>query len=439
MKVKTITIGGFKNLEKTQVSFDKITALVSPNNYGKSNFLIGIDFALNFIRGGERDRKKMMAMIQVVPLTPALENEPFYFEMELHDPKLSTYQFIRYGFSFKWIRDDKSGQKIINEWIDLRETESTKYTSYLKRAEGKYRKGKTTNAFRKINLNNFQLALDILSSIEDIEYLAALNVIKHFSFRTCTQLDMDKPYQQASFEFIDEESSFPDSEDLYKMLYSLKENNPYQFDLFKEAIISLFDDIVDFEITKTKIEPYKHKVKVFSVSDSESETESEQSDLPFRLKSETFNIFVWSKYINQPIDITMLSAGTKRLIWILAILFTSKSAVQLIAIEELETSIHPNLLKKTLEIIFEYLEESKLIITSHSPYLIQYLNLDSIYIGMPNKDGVATFKKIAKGRMNSLINSANDNDLSVGEYLFDLMNINSTSISVLKSFIANRE
>lgn len=435
MEVKNITIGGFKNLAKTKIDLNKITALVSPNNYGKSNFLIAINFAINFIKGGERDRKRMMAMIQAIPLTPSLENEPFYFEIELHDPSLKTYQFIRYGFSFKWIRDDKTGQKIIDEWLDMRENESTKYTGYLKRAESKYRKGKSTNAFRKINLNNFQLALDILSSVEDIEYLEALNALKMFSFKSCSLLDMDKPYTQFPYEFRDEEFSLQNEEDLHKMLYNLKERDSERFNLFKEAITSLFDDIIDIEVTKTKIEPQNHRLQVFSVGENKNKYGHSDETIPFRLKSETYKIFVLSKYINQPIEITMLSSGTKRLIWILAILFTSKSSIQLISIEELETSIHPNLLKKTLGIIYEYLDESKLIITSHSPFLIQYLDINCIYIGLPSINGVATFKNITKGRVKTLINSANDNDLSVGEYLFDLMSNNLKSKEILKYFV----
>lgn len=50
MEVKNITIGGFKNLAKTKIELNKITALVSPNNYGKSNFLLAINFATNLDR-----------------------------------------------------------------------------------------------------------------------------------------------------------------------------------------------------------------------------------------------------------------------------------------------------------------------------------------------------------------------------------------------------
>ncbi|MFA5670396.1 MAG: ATP-binding protein [Balneolaceae bacterium] len=432
MEVRSITIGGFKNIEKTKVEIKKITALVSLNNYGKTNFLMGVDFGLDYLKRGEFERKRMMGLPRYIPLNPILDNDPFFFEIELHEPKLKEYQFVRYGFSFKWKRDDDSGQRLVDEWLDLRESESTKYTGYLKRGEGKYRKSKTTNAFRNINLSDYQLALDNLSSVDDLDYLEALRVIREFSFKTCSLLDMEKSYKQTLLEFDSEDLMTQADNDIPKSLYHLEKNEPKQFELFKESVLTLFDDISDFHVVKTDLNLDKYMINTYSLS---KQTGDSNESVPFKLKSEIYKIFVVSKYINQPIEITMLSAGTKRLFWILATIFISGSSSNLIAIEELETSIHPNLLKKTLEIIYEYLGESKLIITSHSPYLIQYLNLENIYVALPNSEGRATFRNILKGKVRSVINGARDNGLSVGEYLFELMGNNSKSIFNLKFLI----
>lgn len=39
MKINSITVGGFKNLNTTKLELDNICAIISPNNYGKSNLL----------------------------------------------------------------------------------------------------------------------------------------------------------------------------------------------------------------------------------------------------------------------------------------------------------------------------------------------------------------------------------------------------------------
>jgi hypothetical protein len=263
-RVKSITIGGFRNLERTKIEVKAITALVSLNNYGKTNFLKGIEFAVAFITKGEFEREKMMGLIHSIPLNPSLSNEPFVFEIEFHESKLKEYQFIRYGFSFKWKRNGDSGQRLVDEWLDLRESESTKYTSYLKREELKYRKSKSTTAFRNIILNEYQLALDNLSSIDDLDYLEVIKLIKRFSL-SC----MENSYQ---------ENNSVNS----KMFYDLKKSDPNKFDLFREAILTIFDDIVDIDVVKTEFEPKSYKFYSSVVSDWK-----EQS-VPFKLDNESY-------------------------------------------------------------------------------------------------------------------------------------------------------
>lgn len=435
MKIQSISIGGFKNLKQTKVELERITALISPNNYGKSNFLEGLDFALSFLSAGEKGRKKMTSWKKGIPLNPVSANDPFIFEVEFHDPSLVEYQYVRYGFSFTWLRDDSSGQRIIDEWLEMRDTESVKYSKFLKRTEGRYRKSKSTNAFRKIILGDFQLAVDTLSSIDDISFSSVLNSIKHLSFKTCSSLDMDTQYENVPFELEEPGISPSYANDIPKLLSTLKDTNPAKFTLFKEAITTLFPDITDLEVIKAKFEPPPGSVKLFSLKNEESTQTDDTTSPPFRWKNEIYKIFVNNKYINQPLDITMLSAGTKRLFWIMATLFSSNSETHIISIEELETSIHPRLLKQTLELLNDHLGEISLIITSHSPYLVQYLKLERIYIGIPEETGLASFHSIAKNKVKSVIGTAQDLGLSVGEYLFDLMSGDSITTLILNTFI----
>ncbi|MBI9096373.1 MAG: ATP-binding protein [Sphaerochaeta sp.] len=435
MKIKSISIGGFKNLKQTRIEVDRITALISPNNYGKSNFFQGIDFALTFLNTGEKSRKKMTSWQRGIPLNPNSAEDPFLFEVEFHEPSLGEYQYVRYGFSFTWLRDDASGQRIVDEWLEMRESESVKYTRYLKRNEGRYRKAKSTNAFRNIMLGDYQLAVDILSSIDDIAYTLVLKQIKHLSFKTCSSLDMDTQYQEVPFEL--DEPGIPPSytNDIPKLLNALKETNPDRFTMFKEAITTLFPEITDVEVVKAKFDPPQGMIKMFSMKEGEEIQNNDTGIPPFRWKNEIYKIFVTNKHMNQPMDITMVSAGTKRLFWIMTTLFSSNSETHLIGIEELETSIHPRLLKQTLELLNEHLGDISLLITSHSPYLVQYLKLERIYIGIPDETGLASFGNIAKNKAKSLIGTSQDLGLSVGEYLFDLMSGNSKSTFILNKFI----
>ena len=68
MKIQAVVIDGFKNLSNVRITFDKITALVALNNFGKSNVLSGIDFGLAFIKASDEDKKEMMANTNLIPI-----------------------------------------------------------------------------------------------------------------------------------------------------------------------------------------------------------------------------------------------------------------------------------------------------------------------------------------------------------------------------------
>ena len=115
-----------------------------------------------------------------------------------------------------------------------------------------------------------------------------------------------------------------------------------------------------------------------------------------------------------------MSAGTKRIFWILLnVLMSSEMNVNMLAIEELETSIHPSLLKKLLEEIDMLSQNINILISSHSTNILQYLNPEQIYIGIPNEKGLAEFSKIKQSKYTKLKNIANNLGMSYGEYIFN--------------------
>ena len=105
MKIQAVTIGGFKNISCTRLSFGNITALVSLNNFGKSNVLTAIDFGLDFLNETISNKRDMMANMDLIPLNKNMFGQNFRFELDL----LTTigtsvseeYQVI-YGFEFCW-------------------------------------------------------------------------------------------------------------------------------------------------------------------------------------------------------------------------------------------------------------------------------------------------------------------------------------------------
>ena len=67
------------------------------------------------------------------------------------------------------------------------------------------------------------------------------------------------------------------------------------------------------------------------------------------------------------------------------------------------------------------IENTKVILTSHSPYLIQYLDIDKIKIGIPNIKGLANFKDVKKSKFKRIVLMAEEEGVSVGDFIFDKM------------------
>ena len=97
--------------------------------------------------------------------------------------------------------------------------------------------------------------------------------------------------------------------------------------------------------------------------------------------------------------------------------------------------IHPRMIQELLEIIDENLGNTGMIVTSHSPYLIQYLKPRCLYVGVPNEEGIASFKKVRDQAMPSLMKAARERGFGFGEYLFSLMSSDEDGALVLSSYL----
>ena len=373
MRILSITVGGFRNIEKTTFELGGIVGLVSANNYGKTNVLDAISFAIDFMQASLRERSNMMGVVGCMPLSPKLADDCFTFAIELEDPDLGEYRFVRYGFSFAWAKDDGGGRSIVDETLEINSKRGGLWSSYLKRSEGKFRASHDTRYFRSMNLEGSQLAIDVLTSIDDIDINPAIRLIKQVS---CVNA------------------------------YEVRQET-------------------------------KDRLGFFGATVSPEGADGLRSDgVPFHIRDELYKVSVSSRHLNQPVNISMMSTGTKRMIWLIAnVVIAGRQGASLIGVEEIETSIHPRMIQELLEIIDENLGNTGMIVTSHSPYLIQYLKPRCLYVGVPNEEGIASFKKVRDQAMPSLMKAARERGFGFGEYLFSLMSSDEDGALVLSSYL----
>ncbi len=118
----------------------------------------------------------------------------------------------------------------------------------------------------------------------------------------------------------------------------------------------------------------------------------------------------------------MLSDGAKRIFITLSnISICEILNIPLIILEEPENEIHPGLLRTYLDCLMQFCEKSKLVLISHSPVLVNNMNLSTLYFGMPTNDGTAQFKKIKPALIKKVYGNADTLGVGVGDYMFDLM------------------
>lgn len=194
-RVKT---GGFTNIEEVNLSLSDITALIAPNNYGKSNILESIEFGLDFIGASARGKNSRMNYRPSIPINKHLEDLPFSFEIEgTLDWKEEKYKYL-YAYSFIWVKtqEEDKGARITKEYLKLKGGEDTKYKSYINRDEkgSFYLASQTGRCSKELPLANDQLAINKLENFDDLFYIDVIRTLKSTEAACVNTLDNPDQY-----------------------------------------------------------------------------------------------------------------------------------------------------------------------------------------------------------------------------------------------------
>ena len=413
MIINKIKIGGFKNIDLVEMSLNNITVLVSQNSYGKSNLMQAIDFGFDFISKTNATKKRMMSWTSNIPFTKHIASKDFEMEVEMTTLNNKTEFNVVYGYRFRWVRDDKKGAKILDEWLKIKANDKNqKYKQYIDRTEDKilYRTSETGRCNVPITAETDELLVNKIKAYDNLFYIDVLKKINSIHAYVERYLDASRLYDpDPIIQTGIEDFEIENNENLPRMIFNLKEQYPDKYDMLIDSFIQLFPQIIDIVVDKIKV---KHigRTKM-------------PKDLPLKATDQVYLMRVVDKYLNQPIRFENLSDGTKRIFLLLTcIILSDINNLTLIGIEEPENSIHPSLLQSFLRVISQLQGNCKVIMASHSPFIVQYMDLDDVIIGKPNNKGIASFLKIRQSMQKTLTSEANDMDISTGNYIFELLN-----------------
>lgn len=410
MRIQAVAIGGFKNISNVRLSLERITALVSLNNFGKSNVLTAIGCGLDFINRSVADKKEMMSNTNFIPLNKNMFGHNFCFELDmLTNIEGEEYQVI-YGYEFAWKTDEIKEPYIVSEYLKYRPTSSgQKYTQLINRDETKslYKSSETGRCSSKIKVGSIELVVNKLLAYDGIFLASLIQKINSLKFYMENHLDAKSFYQPDPILRKGLDDVAITASNLPRVVYRLNEDHKDKFELLLDVYRELFPNVKDVIVKRFKIN---------------ADNDPLPDDAPFVITNDLYMLFVKDERLMQPIDFAMMSDGAKRVFMILVkLVLADVSKVSLIAIEEPENSVHPSLFQEYVQIISQLVSDCKVIITSHSPYIVSYLEPSWIYVGINTNPGVADFYTFKKSGQKALKSDSERFNMSMGDYLFSLL------------------
>lgn len=412
MELKKIRIGGFRNIIEETISFGPITALVGLNGTGKTNVIDAIDFGVDFIRCPNASKAVLMRATTCIPLlrSHAIDDYEFLISVDL-DSSGKSYR-IEYGFTFGWGTNEKMAG-IKTETLKIKENlPRKKYAAFIQRKgkEAFYKSSPNGRCTKKISITDDGLVLNKLLALDDLFYLDIIQQINKIQF-------FREPHLEASFSFEPaptlmngfQEPGMPDMNSIPRTVYFLKQEYPGQYDLLIDAFKLLFPNIREVSVIKTALNPgfggeglpdYSH----------------------FAFTDQIYGLYILDNRLIQPVRFDALSNGIKRVFLLLTCAIMARiNHLALFAVEEPENSIHPVLFRYLLDVLSQLAGDCKILFTSHSPCIIQYLNPEDLYIGLSHESGQTDFRRIAPSKISHLMKDAEQYSSSMGNYIFELL------------------
>ena len=312
---------------------------------------------------------------------------------------------LEYYIEFNQISQN---ERSIKEILKIKEVNTIKYKTLFSR-EGLKIKYKTDLSSDRLNqesslfeMQDKALALKELVYIDNINFRNIFIEIINFKI---PYIILNKEIKiKGTYLNTDNSINIVDGGGFEKLLYQIKEKNIDSFDLLNNIFKKLIPSI--------------NKIDVEKVTSSLSEEGKVRLE-----EEETYFVYVLEKNNRKVSSFSKMSDGSKRIyiLLLLTIYFKIIKTPVMILFEELENAIHPKLFEELIVVLEEINSNGQIVITSHSPFLVQYVGLENINIGIPNKKGLAIFKSLNKKDIKKIERYAIEEEISEGEFLFNLM------------------
>lgn len=417
LEILDIVVEGFRNISSSEISFDKITALVGLNGHGKSNVIDAIDYGFDFIKASPSQKSFFMNYKSNIPLLNSCAGKDYRFQVTARSHQRDADYIIVYEFCFSW-GSNKNNAQIVSEQLKVKlDAPNQKFQKFISRNDLKafYKSSETGRCTTITKITNDTLVINKLLSVDNLFFYDILDDINNTCFYIEKHLDASASYIPDPFIIKGfQELELEGIQSIPRAIFYLKKENPDKYEILMDAFQQLFPYISIVDVHEVKL---VEKGVVASVVKKGDDTDS-----PFVFTDSIYSMSVNDTRLVQPIKFEDLSDGTKRVFLMLTYaVIADIKGLSMIAIEEPENSIHPKLFQHYLDVLAQLTQKCKLVFTSHSPYVIQYIKPENIYVGIDNSVGEVDFKRIAPTKINKLYRDAYEYDFSIGDYIFDAL------------------
>jgi len=389
MKLKQIRVDGYKNLINCELNLGDFNVLVGPNNSGKSNLLEAIQmfFPVCF---GNKELRDTIFKGRTPP--PRLGSSVCHLTKHSLKPMTIGIAFEVAGARKAWTVDyevtiqcgeDKKNVGFVKELLTAKEVRKPGKkgapNTYISRQEKelRVREDKRTGLRKHLIAKDNSSLLAMESLYPDFEglpaeYEAFVEAIGRTSgtkiFAISPKGMRDAIHSEKPMDGI-QVSSF----DLLLAADEMKKEGKH-YDLFKEIL----EEILDLENVFFSAED----MPTLSVKDKGRE------------KSKRMRLFALKRKGDKHSLVDEYSDGTLAVISILEALLSVDGRGPILCLEELENCLHPAAIEKLLRFLQDHAEEWPVLITTHSPYLLNGIKPEDVNVAVIDKTGAVHFEKV---------------------------------------------
>lgn len=391
-KIKRVCVDGYKNLVDCEIELHDFNVLVGPNNSGKSNFLEIFTFVNALLFGSEDHKKNIFENAA----TPRGHSSTCHIDGHKCKPISVSFLFehtennicreIEYSLSiecadpFIGIGAKQKDIGFVSEHLTAKDKTKTGKPVTLFNRDRDNLKAKRDGRFSNHKIDRMRSAIVAINVLfpdnQGLDPLFPLAMkVLHELFATrvvfISPNEVRKNLNQGKG--IAYDPSRATSLDILPAIAEIKKD---------QALYSQFENVLcqvlDIEAASFASIPYPEEVR------------KSLKEAP-----EVFHMFLLKMAGQPPSDIRNFSDGTLMVVAILMLLLSPEKNCPLICIEEPENCLHPKALKTLLAYLKQKTTDFQILLTTHSPFLINQVSPEDVTVARVQDDGSTHFERIS--------------------------------------------